>query len=122
MNRGNYKARIYLAAPYSDNPNRWTAEALRAASVLIDMNFCPFVPHLCHFWDFLCPGDYERWFGYVSSWISTCDILVFIDGPSAGVLREVEIAASLNMPIWELQDFLITQSDVLKQSPKDANT
>lgn len=98
---------VYLAAPYSSDPNANTRVALRHADELIRNGFSPFVPHLCHFWDMLHPGDYDHWFDYVSSWIDRVDALVVVPGGSPGVVREIEIAKEKGVPVYTREEFLL---------------
>ena len=96
---------IYLAGPYTKNPEQMTSAMLLIASRLIEKNFIPFVPHLCHFWDSFRPEEYEYWFEYVSAWIEKCDALVYVN-LSPGVNREIAIAEKAGVPVFTLAEFI----------------
>lgn len=97
---------IYIAAPYSSDPNRCTQSALRLAEELKAKGHIPFVPHLCHFWDMTHPHNYKHWFEYVSAWISRCDGIVRFPGHSPGADEEVRIAEDAGVPLLNLEEIL----------------
>lgn len=93
---------VYVAGPYSSDPNRGTQNAIDVARDLVAMKHVPFIPHLCHLWDFYRPEDYSYWIDYCIKWIERCDLLVRLPGDSKGADLEVERASELNKPIIHL--------------------
>lgn len=94
--------RIYVAGPLSTGDvSANVRRALAVATRLLDAGHAPFVPHLSHFWDLVHPRDYERWMALDIEWLSTCDALVRIPGPSAGADREVARCEYLLVPVYD---------------------
>jgi len=108
---------VYIAAPYSSDPNGCTHIALKIASELLDNGYKPFVPHLCHFWDLLHPCSYEEWTAYVASWVPKCDVLVRFIGESKGADAEVNLARSLNVPVVYI-DRIMGIADLLAEEER----
>ena len=105
--------RVYVAGPYTADPERCTAEAVQVGSVLLALGFAPFVPHLSHYWQTLHhQHDYEDWMRLDLAWVEAADVLLRIPGESPGADREVEHAAAHGVPVvssverlveWEAQ-------------------
>lgn len=98
---------VYVAAPYSSDPEQRTSEAITYATNLITCGYTPFVPHLCHFWDKQWPHDYDFWMSYVTSWIKKCDAVARIPGHSPGADLECKIARVYGVPIFDAISFLM---------------
>lgn len=93
--------KVYVAGPYSSGDVMLNIrDALEISSYLLDYGYIPFVPHLTGFWHMMYPQDYEKWMAYDFEWIKVCDALLRLDGDSAGSDREVELAISLNIPVF----------------------
>jgi len=97
------RLRIYVAGPYTANPEACTARAIQAGSKLLENGMAPFVPHLSHYWEkehsaFKAHG-YEDWMGIDLSWIRAADCVVRLPGKSAGADREVQLATELGIPV-----------------------
>lgn len=92
--------RVYVAGPYSADPEACTSEALRVGSLLLDLGFAPFVPHLSHYWQTLHQQhDYETWMRLDLAWVEAADVLLRIPGESPGADREVEHARARGVPV-----------------------
>jgi hypothetical protein len=93
---------VYLAGPVTKpepmvNVNR----AVRVATELRDSGLVvPFVPHLTCMWHMIEPADYETWMNYDLEIIPHCDGLYRMSGESSGADREVQLAHSLNLPVF----------------------
>jgi hypothetical protein len=95
------KQKIYIAGPYSKGDTILNIRyALEIASQLLDYGYTPFVPHLTGIWHMLFPQEYEKWMAYDFEWIKSCDALLRLDGESYGADREVELAISLDIPVF----------------------
>ena len=91
---------IYIAAPYSSDPERNEIIALEAADVLWERGYIPFIPHLYHHWHGLSPKPYEQWMEMGAAFLKRCDAVLRLPGESPGADREVEMAQGLSMPIY----------------------
>ena len=101
---------IYIAGPYSASeplPGMVVDEetnvriAITHADIVADLGGVPFVPHVVgHHWNMLHPHDYEFWMNFCLAWVSRCDALFRIAGPSAGADREVALMESLGKPVF----------------------
>lgn len=95
------RERIYVAGPMTIGDAAVNVRnAILAANQLADLGFCPFLPHLTHFWHLVCPRPYEFWIGLDSQFLQFCHGLLRLDGTSMGADREVALAKSINIPIF----------------------
>ena len=92
--------RIYIAGPYTSNPEENVRKALSVADELLDRGLVPFIPHLAHWWEQLSPKNYETWVDYGLNWLEVCDCLYRIQGESPGADKETERARELGLPIF----------------------
>ena len=85
--------RVFIAGPYSHpDPVINTRNAILAGEEVIKRGHIPFVPHLNHFWHFLCSHDIDFWYEYDLEWLRVCDIILRLPGESAGADNEVNRA------------------------------
>lgn len=96
------KTRPYVAGPYTSAPDANTDIAIAVGNVLLDAGFCPFVPHLSHFWEQRHPQDYERWLELDLAFLRECDFLVRIPGESSGADSEVECCHAWGIPVEDV--------------------
>lgn len=95
-----YPLRVYIAGPYSADPEACVAEAIRVGNVVLDFGHAPFVPHLCHYWhNEHGERHYEDWMRIDLTWLLAADAVVRIPGESPGADREVELALSRGIPV-----------------------
>lgn len=100
---------IYLASPYSANPDVFYAQTVQAMTKLMGEGHRLFSPILhCRPMetDGGLPGDFEFWQGYNQHMISKADAMwvLGVDGwrESKGVRAEIEIAKFLGIPVYLL--------------------
>jgi len=92
--------RVYLAGPYSvGNKEANVVTALIYAETLIKKGFCPYIPHLSHYWDLEYPHDYKFWLEYDEHWLAVCDCVLRIPGESVGADREMKFAINRGIPV-----------------------
>ena len=95
---------IYVAGPYKSNSIHATNQnifAMRdACDFLLQYNFVPFFPLLCHLWDLISPRAEDEWLALNIAWINRCDIFTYLDGDSEGVKIEREHAFDTHIPIY----------------------
>lgn len=102
--------RVYIAGPYSSNPEANTLAAIAAGAVLIRAGYAPFVPHLSHYVEQQHPQPYETWMQLDFAWLAVCDAIVRLPGASSGADREVDRARQLGIPVYfSVEEFLATR-------------
>lgn len=93
--------RVYVAGPYTADPEACTAAAIAVGNALLDAGHAPFVPHLSHYWHTLHnQRGYEDWMRIDLAWLERADAVVRIPGESPGADREVELARALGIPAY----------------------
>lgn len=93
--------RVYVAGPYTSGDQIANVRAaVLAMWELMRAGHAPFVPHLCHFADYLMPQAYETWMLFDLRWLEACHCVVRLPGHSPGADREVERAKVLGMPVY----------------------
>lgn len=101
----NQPLRVYVAGPYTGgNVNRNVRAALCVGTWILAAGHLPFVPHVCHFWDCMFPGDYETWMRWDLGWLEQCDVVLRLPGVSPGADREVARARELKKIVFEATD------------------
>ena len=91
---------MYVAAPYTANPERCTAEAIAAGNALLDAGHAPFVPHLAHYWETIHGArHYEDWMRIDLAWLAVADVVLRLPGESSGADQEVAEARRLGIPV-----------------------
>lgn len=103
------KAKIYVAGPYTKGDVAQNVRhAFAAANELADLGFAPFVPHYTHFWHMLFPRPYEFWLELDNQFIPCCDAILRLPGESSGADKEVALARSIGLPVFQSIDDLVT--------------
>ena len=92
--------RVYVAAPYTGDPEANTVRAIAAANFLSSDGCAVFVPHLFHYWHERHPKSYSEWMGQCTAWLEVCHALVRLPGASPGADVEMSIAEKLELPIF----------------------
>ena len=101
--------KVYIAGPYSSDPELNTYKAMEMAGRVLESGHTPFVPHLFHFWNLKFPQGYIVWTRLGMEWLELCHALIRLPGISTGVDAELEKARSLSIPIfYSLETFLET--------------
>jgi hypothetical protein len=92
--------RVYIAGPYSTDPQACTAAAIAAGTAILDAGHAPLVPHLAHYWETLYgPRPYEDWMRIDLAWIEAADVVLRLPGRSPGADREVAVAVACGIPV-----------------------
>lgn len=102
--------RVYVAGPYSSDPERNTRAAIAAGNAILDLGHAPMVPHLTHYWHLHSPRPYEDWLRLDLAWLAAADIVLRLPGESPGANREVERARSLGIPVAEAVEELVAMA------------
>ena len=94
--------RVYVAGPYTfPDKVQNTRTAILAGNALLELGFVPFIPHLSHFWDLLCPQRYSTWLEYDLNWLKQCDAVLRLPGDSKGADEEVSEAILNGIPVFD---------------------
>ncbi len=102
------RQKIYVAGPYTKgNVEQNVDNAIEAANIIADLGFAPFVPHLTHFWEERFPRPYAFWLELDNEFLPCCDAVLRLPGESTGADKEVELAKSLGIPVFESIDELM---------------
>ena len=94
------KKLIYIAAPYSSNPEMNVTKALEAADILFERGYIPVIPHLYHQWHNISPKSYDKWMEMGSAMLERCDGVLRLPGESPGADEEVRMAQELDKPVY----------------------
>jgi len=92
--------KVFIASPYSGNPEVNTIFQMEIADELLKVGLTPFIPLLVHYMDLKFPQPYDVWLNYTKTWISSCDVLLRVGGPSSGADSEVEEAKRIGKPVF----------------------
>lgn len=94
--------KIYIASPYTKGDQGLNVHNhLVAANDLIGLGFAPYAPLLFHFQHIFSPWSYETWMDLDLEWLKLCDAVLRLPGESPGADREVEVAKSLGIEVFE---------------------
>lgn len=92
--------RVYVAGPYTADPETCTATAIEAGDQLLDAGYAPFVPHVLHYWHTLhTERHYEDWMRIDLTWLRAADAVLRLPGESPGADQEVALARELGIPV-----------------------
>ncbi len=101
------RTRVYIAGPMTNGTgNAYNMGKINAAIeihlFLIKAGFVPHCPHLTVFAEFMSPNriDYEEWLELDMCYIDDCDVLLRLEGDSAGADKEVAYAESTGKPVF----------------------
>lgn len=92
---------VYVAGPITGDPFGCVRQAMETFPLLRELGCIPFLPQLSVIAEMVAPQDYETWLGYDMDVIARCGALVRLDGESPGADREVELALSLSLPVFD---------------------
>jgi len=91
---------VYVAGPYTKpDPCANTHTAIHLGQKLWDLGYCPFIPHLSHFWHTMIPNPYQMWLDLDILWLEKCDVLLRMNGQSSGADKEEEHARKIGIPV-----------------------
>ena len=93
--------KVYVAGPYSSDPEGNVLKAIDAAESLWKRGFVPYVPHLTHYWHQRHPHPWEEWLLMDQVWLAVCQAVLRLPGASPGADRECSRAHDLKIPVFE---------------------
>lgn len=92
--------RLYIAGPYSADPEACTLRAIDAFHAVLDLGLYPFLPHFTHYAHLRRPRPYEDWMALDFGWLDACHALLRLPGMSPGADREVARANEMGIPVF----------------------
>lgn len=99
--------KIYITGPYSEGDvEQNVRNAIGVADIIRQFGYIPFVPHLYHFWHKQIPHDYEFWMDLDHEWLSECDALVYLDGESEGMDKDIALAIAYQLEVYSFEEFI----------------
>lgn len=92
---------IYIAGPYTSDPEANTDRAIVIADQLFELGHVPIVPHLSHYWLLRSqrPWTYEDWMKIDFVLLSLADAILLMSGLSKGRDREHRLGLHLGKKI-----------------------
>ena len=90
---------IYIAGPYTADPEGCVAYAIAALHEVMDAGHNAYAPHLSHFAEMQQSRPYEDWMRMCLDMVPRCDMLWRLPGHSPGADREVALAEERGMLI-----------------------
>lgn len=109
--------KVYIAGPYTKGDVAQNVRrAIEAADELAAYEFCPYVPHLTHFWHLISPKEYDWWLQYDAMWLLDCAAVLRLPGESDGADEEVKLAEQAGIPVaHSIDDLHRIRTDRLRQ-------
>ncbi len=103
LKQSSLKKRVFVCSPYTKpDPAININNSVKVFGKLLDDGKCiPINMLWTHFYHCIQPRSYEDWLAYCISFIPLCQAILRLPGESSGVDREVEIAKSLGIPVFD---------------------
>jgi hypothetical protein len=104
--------RIFLAGPLlgSDLEQQVNVRAaILAGDQLFEAGYVPHIPHLCVFWDLVCPQGRAAWMEYNRAWMAACGAVVRLAGGSVGADIEERWAQKMEIPVYQGVDVFLAE-------------
>jgi hypothetical protein len=98
---------VYIAAPYTSDPEHNTLKAIDAAEAILKEGIIPFIPHLSHYWHLRYEHPWEEWLRIDTEILLRCDAVLRLPGESKGADLEVETAKLKWIPVFYDIDSLV---------------
>lgn len=94
------RTRIYVAGPYTSDPQGNTERAIDIGQELLDRGYAPMVPHLTHYWHARHANDWQAWMDLDLPWVAAADAVLRLPGQSDGADMEVRTAHRLGIRVF----------------------
>lgn len=108
--------RVYVAGKYKGHVKQNVLKACEAGLQLIKAGHDPFIPHLAYYIDGEVPE--KIWKKWGLNWLSKCDAMIVISH-SRGVEREIKRAKELDIPIFTLEEVIMTTTELIARMVDD---
>lgn len=107
--------KVYVAGAYSSDNVLGVLDnirkGIRASTEIFLAGYAPFCPHLDHLFNLQLRENetltVQNFYDYSIEWLKVSDIMVVLPGweNSDGTKKEIEIAESLNIPVYSYEEF-----------------
>jgi hypothetical protein len=91
---------LYVAGPLTGDFETNVQQAIIVGNTLMDLGLTIYLPHLSYYFHKQKYRNYEEWMHHCFIWITKCDALYRMPGPSPGADREVEYAFANEKPVF----------------------
>lgn len=95
------KIKVYIAGPYTSNPEENVKVAIDVWERLHNMGYTPFCPHLMYYINNKYSHPYNVWMNYGIEWLLMCDAVFRIPGISPGSDVECNLALRNAIPVFK---------------------
>lgn len=99
---GSEDCRVYVIGPLQTGGDMITGtkNAVDMGTVLANIGYIPFIPHLSSFWHYLHPAEPAFWLKQDFAWLRVCHAVLRLPGASNGGDKEEALARSLGIPVF----------------------
>jgi hypothetical protein len=98
------RKKIFIAGPYhaptSGGRHANALAAIDTGEELFKLGYCPFIPHLFHWWNRYHEHPELEWLKMDVEWLVACDALFRMEGASKGADREAATAIIQGKPVY----------------------
>jgi hypothetical protein len=113
---------VYIAGPYSSDPEPNVKAAIVAAEEVLQAGMIPHVPHLSHYWHTIHQEhDWDTWLKIDIEILLRSDAVLRIPGESKGADLEMKTAILKWIPVFLDMDSLTRWYKEIKGAPALAN-
>lgn len=92
--------KVYIAGPYTQGDTALhVRRAVLTAEQVVAMGHSPYVPHLTMLWHLISPHDIDFWYAHDLEWLEVCDVVLRLEGASAGADAEELAAERHGIPV-----------------------
>lgn len=92
--------KVYIASPYTKGDIAVNVKRqLDCVDELMNWGYAPFAPLYSHFQHMAHPRPYTDWIKVDLEWVKACDVVLRLEGESAGADGEVKHAQILGIPV-----------------------
>jgi hypothetical protein len=97
---------VYIAGPYTANPEKCVEDVMIAAELTLEHGGVPYLPHLTHLWHRSIPHVWEFWIAYDLRILSEFETVIALRLPGDSVGADIEefILRQIDKPIVRLEE------------------
>ena len=104
----NSMIKVYIASPYTLGDRETNVRRqIDLFKELIELGFVPFAPLWAHYQELVHHMSDEEWLRWDFAWLDQCDVVIRLDGKSAGADQEEKHANEMGIPVFHsIEEFL----------------
>lgn len=93
--------KVYVAGPFTQGVvERNVRNAVDAGERLLAAGLVPYVPHLNWLWGYAHEHTWQEWLDLDLEWLSVCQAVLRLPGPSKGADVETKYAEEHGIPVF----------------------